>query len=235
MQECGDPGTGGRFFVEKERGMNAIRPEQLRLYAVTDRSWLRPGESLETVVETILQNGVTCLQLREKHCTHEEMVCYARCLRPICAKNGVPLILNDDVQAAVEAGADGVHVGQKDMSLREARTLLGPGKIIGTSAHTVEEALAAEAAGADYLGCGAVFGSTTKTDAGRLVLAELQKICRAVRIPVVAIGGISRDNLPQLAGCGVDGVAVISALFAAVDKARATREMRALADQVARK
>ena len=145
--------------------MNAIRPEQLRLYAVTDRSWLRPGESLETVVKTLLQNGVTCLQLREKHCTHEEMVRYARCLRPICAKNGVPLILNDDVQAAVEAGADGVHVGQKDMSLREARTLLGPGKIIGTSAHTVEEALAAEAAGADYLGCGAV--RNYKKSAGR--------------------------------------------------------------------
>lgn len=108
--------------------MNAIRPEQLRLYAVTDRSWLRPGESLETVVKTLLQNGVTCLQLREKHCTHEEMVCYAQVLAADLCENGVPLILNDDVQAAVEAGADGVHVGQKDMSLREAPDTAWAGK-----------------------------------------------------------------------------------------------------------
>ena len=210
------------------------RPEDMLVYAVTDRAWLK-GESLKDQVEKALKGGVTFVQLREKNLDRRLFLEEAATIKELCDSFHVPFVINDDVEIALASGADGVHVGQKDMDVKEARRRLGPGKIIGTSAHTVEEALAAEAAGADYLGCGAVFGSTTKTDAGRLALAELQKICRAVRIPVVAIGGISRDNLPQLAGCGVDGVAVISALFAAVDKARATREMRALADQVARK
>lgn len=208
-----------------------IKREQLRLYAVTDRSWLRPGETLAAVVEELLRNGVTLVQLREKGASHQTMVEEARALLPVCRRYGVPLIINDDVRAAAEVGADGVHVGQSDMDIAQARAILGPDRIIGTSAHNVEEALAAQAAGADYLGCGAVFGSTTKTDAGTLPLAAFSAICRAVDLPVAAIGGISRENLPALSGSGLDGVAVISALFAPMDRGGAARELRALAER----
>lgn len=207
-----------------------LKREQMLLYAVTDRGWLRPGETLEAVVETLLQNGVTLVQLREKGACHAQLVTAAKALLPVCRRYGVPLIVNDDVDAVLESGADGVHVGQSDLGVPQARALLGPDKIIGTSAHNVPEALAAQAAGADYLGCGAVFGSATKTDAGTLGLEPFAQICRAVSIPVVAIGGICPDNLPALNGRGLSGVAVISALFAPEDKGAAARALRALAE-----
>lgn len=207
--------------------------ETLRLYAVTDRSWLRPGETLAAAVEEVLRGGATLVQLRDKDLSEEALAAQAETLLPVCRRFGVPLILNDNVAVAAEVGADGVHVGQGDAPLAEARRLLGPGKIIGVSAHNVEEALAAEAGGADYLGCGAVFGSGTKRDASTLTPQGLARICAAVRIPVVAIGGIHAGNIQELNGCGANGVAVISALFAQPDKEQAARRLLALSIQMA--
>ncbi len=209
-----------------------IRRDELLLYGVTDRSWLK-GESLEEAVEAAIKGGVTVIQLREKNCSHEELTEAARRLRPVCAAGGVPLIINDDVQAALEAGADGVHVGQEDMAVAEARKLLGPDKIVGASAHNREEALEAVRQGADYLGCGAVFGSATKKDASVLPMEELKKICAAVSVPVAAIGGISEENCRELAGTGIAGIAVISAVFGKEDKEAAVARLRRLAEEIA--
>ena len=208
-----------------------IKSEQLTLYAVSDRSWLKPGETLSSVTETLIQAGVTCVQLREKHQTDEEIVRLAQELLPVCRRYGVPLIINDRPDLAKQVGADGVHVGLSDMGIEKARAMLGPDAIIGGSAHSVAEALAAQQAGADYIGCGAVFGSETKTNVTKLAHSELKAICEAVSIPVVAIGGISLDNIDQLAGTGIDGVAVVSALYAAEDK---TAAAHALLDKLAR-
>lgn len=201
-----------------------VERRHMLLYAVTDRSWLH-GQSLVYAVEEVLAGGATMLQLREKHLEHRAFLAQAQELLPLCRKYHVPLIINDDVQVALESGADGVHVGQSDMAVQAARSILGPDKIIGASAHNASEALAAVAAGADYLGCGAVFGSTTKADAGLLSLNTLREIRAAVRVPIVAIGGINRQNIARLAGSGVDGVALISALFAAPDKRAAAQQM----------
>lgn len=201
-----------------------VERRHMLLYAVTDRSWLH-GQSLVYAVEEVLAGGATVLQLREKHLEHRDFLAQAQELLPLCRKYHVPLIINDDVQVALESGADGVHVGQSDMAVQAARSILGPDKIIGASAHNASEALAAVAAGADYLGCGAVFGSTTKADAGLLSLNTLREIRAAVRVPIVAIGGINRQNIARLAGSGVDGVALISALFAAPDKRAAAQQM----------
>ena len=200
-----------------------IKAEQLNLYAVTDRSWLKPGETLTSVTEELLKAGVTCVQLREKHMSDEEILQEASALRDLCVRYQVPLIINDRPDLAKKAGASGVHVGLSDMGIQKARHLLGEDFIIGGSAHNVEEALAAEAAGADYLGCGAVFGSTTKTNVTQLPIETLKAICQAVTIPVVAIGGVNIDNLPLLAGSGISGVAVVSGLFKPADKAAAAR------------
>lgn len=207
-----------------------IAKQQLALYAVSDRSWLKDGETLATVVETLLEAGVTCVQLREKNQPDEEILRQARDLLPVCRRHHVPLIINDRPDLAKAAGADGVHVGLSDMGIEKARAYLGDGYLIGGSAHNVAEALAAQKAGADYIGCGAVFGSETKTNVTKLAHRELKAICEAVSIPVVAIGGISLDNIGQLAGTGIDGVAVVSALFAAEDKAAAVQALR---DQIA--
>ena len=209
-----------------------ISPDKLRLYAVTDRTWLGK-ESLEEAVEAALRGGVTILQLREKQAPHEELVKTAMRLKPLCRRYGVPLIINDDVEATLEADADGVHVGQEDMAVAEARRILGPEKIIGASAHNREEALEAQRQGADYLGSGAVFGSSTKKDATTLSREELTAVCRAVSIPVAAIGGITEENCLELAGTGVSGIAVVSALFAAADKEEAAARLRALAEKIA--
>lgn len=200
-----------------------MNPQQLRLYAVTDRSWLKPGETLAEVVETLLKAGVTCVQLREKGAEDALILQEAWELKALCHRYGVPFLVNDRPDLAQAVGADGVHVGQEDTGLTEARNLLGPNALLGGSAHTVEEALAAQAAGADYLGCGAVFGSGTKHNVSQMPLETLTAICQAVDIPVVAIGGVSLDNLPLLADTGIAGVAVISGLFAADDKTEAAQ------------
>ena len=200
-----------------------INARQLNLYAVTDRSWLKPDETLASVTEELLKAGVTCVQIREKHMSDEEVLKEASSLKDLCERYQVPLIINDRPDLAKKVGASGVHVGLSDMGIQKARNLLGEDFIIGGSAHNVEEALAAEAAGADYLGCGAVFGSTTKTNVTQLPIETLKAICEAVTIPVVAIGGVNNDNLPLLAGSGIAGVAVVSGLFRPTDKTASVR------------
>lgn len=198
----------------------------LTLYAVTDDAWLN-GRTLASCVAQALEGGATFVQLRDKHATTAELVEQARTILPLCRASGVPFVINDDVEAARRSGADGVHVGQSDAACADARAALGPNAIVGVSASTVGEALAAQAAGADYLGVGAVFGTPTKTDAQVTGIDGLAAICAAVDIPTVAIGGLNERTIPALAGSGTDGVAVVSAIFAAPDIASATRNLRA--------
>lgn len=199
--------------------------KELSLYAVTDRSWLF-GETLEAQVQKALKGGITMLQLREKNMPKEAFLEEAVRMKELCKNYRVPLIINDDVQIAKSVDADGVHVGQGDMDVKTARRILGADKIVGVSAHNIEEALRAEADGADYLGVGAVFGTSTKDDAGRLEHEMLEKICSAVKIPVVAIGGISKENIIALKGRGISGVAVVSAIFAQPDIESAARKLK---------
>ena len=202
-----------------------INARQLNLYAVTDRSWLKPGETLVSVTEELLKAGITCVQLREKHMSDEEILKEASFLKDLCDSYQVPLIINDRPDLAKKSGASGVHVGLSDMGIQKARQILGHDFIIGASAHNVEEALAAEAAGADYLGCGAVFGSKTKTNVSRLSPETLKNICAAVHIPVVAIGGLNLSNLDILKGSGADGIAVVSAIMKAENPRKAAEEL----------
>ena len=205
--------------------------KMMRLYAVTDRAWTGKMNLYEQV-EAALQGGATCVQLREKHLDRETFLQEARDLVQLCHRYGVPFIVNDEVNIAVECGADGVHVGQEDMKAADVRAKVGPQMMIGVSAHTVEEALEAVKNGADYLGVGAVFSTSTKTDVSVLSMETLQAICNAVKVPVVAIGGISEHNLMQLSGSGVDGVAVVSAIFAAEDPKAAEQKLRELSDKM---
>ena len=201
----------------------------LRLYAVTDRAWVG-RQTLCQQVEAALQGGVTCVQLREKHLDRDAFLAEARQICALCRRYGVPFIVNDDLDIALACGADGIHVGQDDMPAAEVRRRAGRRLIVGVSAHTPEEARLAEAAGADYLGAGAVFGSATKTDASLLTPAGLQAVCAAVHIPVVAIGGVNAGNILQLQGSGAAGAAVVSGIFGAPDITAACRKLRALAD-----
>jgi thiamine-phosphate pyrophosphorylase len=196
--------------------MNCSR-ESLLLYAVTDRKWLAPGERLADRVADAIDGGATFVQLREKHLDRDAFVAEARELKALCASHHVPFVINDDVSIALEVGADGVHVGQSDMEAGSVRDLIGPDRILGVSAETVEQALLAERRGADYLGVGAVFPTGSKADAEAVSRETLAAICAAVKIPVIAIGGITLDNLPTLASTGICGVAVISAIFGQKD------------------
>ena len=210
-----------------------VRPEQLRLYAVTDRAWAADEDAFLAQVEDAVDGGATFVQLREKHLNEEAFLAEAERFVALCRRKGVVSIINDNVGIAAKTGADGVHVGQEDLAAGRVRQLLGPDKIIGVSAHTVEEALAAQAAGADYLGTGAAFVTGTKTDAKPISRETIRAICAAVDIPVVAIGGITRDNILELKGCGLDGVAVVSALFAQKDVKAAAEELLALSNEMA--
>ena len=203
----------------------------LRLYAVTDRSWLH-GETLYEQVEKALKGGVTLVQLREKELSEADFEQEAKELLELCHKYNVNLIINDNVALAAKVGADGVHIGQSDMGVEKARAILGKEKIIGVTAKTVEQAKAAEAAGADYLGSGAVFGTSTKKDAKPMDHALLQEICESVKIPVVAIGGIDGGNILLLKGRKMTGVAVVSGLFACEDIKKAAEDLREKADRI---
>ena len=203
--------------------MNCKR-EDLLVYAITDRSWLN-GESLYSQVEKSLKGGATFMQLREKNLDDETFYQEAVELKALCARYHVPFVINDNVDIALRMDADGVHVGQSDMEAGDVRSKLGPDKIIGVSCKTVEEALKAQARGADYLGVGAVFPTDTKLDASEVSFDRLKEICAAVDIPVVAIGGIKTANVEQLAGSGIDGVAVVSAIFAQPDIEQAPRDL----------
>jgi thiamine-phosphate pyrophosphorylase len=210
-----------------------LTSEQMRLYAVTDRAWAANEDDLLSQVEAAIDGGAAIVQLREKHLAAEAFLAEAKRFVALCRRKGAISIINDNVSVALEARADGVHLGQDDLSLQEARELLGPGKIIGVSAHNVEEALNAQGAGADYLGCGAAFVTDTKADARPISRDTLRAITSAVNIPVVAIGGITADNALSLSGCGLDGIAVVSALFAQQDVQAAAIELRRLAEQLA--
>lgn len=199
--------------------------KDLLLYAVTDRSWLH-GRSLTQQVREALEGGTTMLQLREKELDYGHFLEEGLEIQKLCRNFHVPFIINDNVTLAKEIGADGVHVGQSDMAAGDVRALLGPDKILGVSAQTVEQAVLAEKSGADYLGVGAVFPTGSKADAVEVSHNTLREICSAVSIPVVAIGGITRDNVSQLAGSGICGIAVISAIFAQTDIGAASADLK---------
>ena len=197
----------------------------LQLYAVTDRSWLR-GRTLAQQVEEAIRGGATMIQLREKELDDEGFLQLALELKELCHRYQVPFIINDRVELALKIGADGVHVGQEDMKAQDVRALIGESMILGVTAKTVEQAVAAEKAGADYLGSGAVFGSATKTNALPLSREKLHEICCSVKIPVVAIGGIHRENILQLKDTGISGAAIVSGIFAAENIEAECRELR---------
>lgn len=207
--------------------------KELLLYAVTDRSWLK-NETLYAQVEKCLQGGATFVQLREKELDGEHFLEEAESLKGLCRKYQVPFVINDDVDIALAVDADGVHVGQSDMEAGDVRKMLGPDKIIGVSAQTVEQAVRAQERGADYLGVGAVFPTGSKSDADEVSHETLKAICKAVDIPVIAIGGISRKNVMELSGSGICGIAVISAIFAQPDIKKATKELRILTEEMIR-
>lgn len=197
------------------------------LYAITDRSWLN-GATLYEQVEQALKGGATFIQLREKGLNQTLFLDEAIEIKALCSQYHVPFVINDNVDIAIQVGADGVHVGQSDMKAGDVRAKLGPDKIIGVTAKTVEQALLAQNQGADYLGVGAVFHTGSKADAIEIAHETLKEICNAVRIPVVAIGGITAENVMRLAGNGVSGIAVISGIFAQPDIENATAKLKAL-------
>lgn len=211
------------------KNLNAV----LRLYAVTDRSWVGRQTLLEQV-EAALKGGVTLVQLREKELDQASFVAEALQMKELCHKYGVPLIINDNLDVALKAGADGVHVGIEDQPVSEIRSKAGPDFLIGATAKTVEQAQCAQAQGADYLGVGAIYPSPTKSTAIRITREQLKEIVDSVSIPAVAIGGITSQNALPLSGCGLAGLAVVSALFAAEDITAAARDLRATAEQVAK-
>ncbi len=208
-----------------------LNKNDLLLYAITDRTWTG-RHTLYEQVEAALQGGVTLVQLREKQLDEASLICEAIEMRKLCHQYHVPLIINDHVNAALESGADGVHVGADDMSVAEIRRLAGDNFIIGATAKTVEQAQRAQAEGADYLGVGAVFPSPTKTNAVRITTAQLRVICDSVHIPAVAIGGISAENLCQLAGGGMNGIAVVSAIFSAENIQTATLQLKSKVEEL---
>lgn len=199
-----------------------LNTDKLLLYAVTDRSYLN-GKPLSKAVEEAILGGATMIQLREKELDLENFIKTAAEIKKICSKYMVPLIINDNVQVCTSVDADGVHLGQGDMPLEKARELLGKDKIIGITAKTIEQAKSAELDGADYIGCGAVFGTVTKNDAKKMELSTLKAICNSVSIPVVAIGGVSADNVELLRDSGISGAAVVSGIFASQDIRKAAQ------------
>lgn len=207
-----------------ERKTNADR-KNLQLYAITDRHWLN-GRTLYSVVKESLEGGVTFLQLREKELDEEHFLEEARELQKLCREYQVPFVVNDNVDIAVAINADGVHVGQSDTEAGDVRAKLGPDKIIGVTAKTVKQAVLAQERGADYLGVGAVFHTDSKADAREISFDTLRDICKAVSIPVIAIGGITEENVKELAGTGICGVAVISAIYARNDIKKAAENLK---------
>lgn len=211
-----------------------VDADAMTLYAVTDRTWTKETTLTEQVKEA-LEGGITFLQLREKNLSEEEFIEEAKEMKELAKSYQVPFVINDNIKVALAVDADGVHIGQDDMAVEEARKLLGEDKIIGVSAHNVEEARKAKKGGADYLGVGAVCTTSTKKDANVVSKEEIKKICQEVDIPVVAIGGIKKDNIKTLKGTDVDGVAVVSAIFAADDIKNSTKQLKSLVEEIKQK
>ena len=205
--------------------------QYMRLYAVTDRAWVGK-QTLYEQVEAALKGGVTCVQLREKELSEEDFLAEAKEIKALCSRYHVPFFINDNVDIAIKCQADGVHVGQEDMKASDVRSKVGDQMIIGVSAHSVEEAVEAVKNGADCLGVGAMFATSTKADASVLPKETLRAICEAVDVPVVAIGGIGESNILELAGTGADGVALVSAIFGAADIEAQCRKLRALSEEM---
>lgn len=201
------------------------------LYAVTDSSWLN-GRSLAQDVEDVLKAGATFIQLREKNANYDQMLKLAKEIKALTDKYHVPFVIDDNIDVAVAVDADGVHVGQSDTEAKKAREILGENKIVGVSAGNLKEAIEAEKNGADYIGIGAMFPTDTKKDHTDITFEQAKEITEAVNIPVVAIGGINKNNIIQLKGTGVDGVAVISAIFAQDDRYKAAKELLALSKEI---
>lgn len=210
--------------------MKSVR-EAMKLYAITNCKEVRKNDLLATT-EAALKNGITCLQLREKNLNEEEFLAEALKLKKLCNDYGVPFIINDNVDIAVKSNADGVHVGQEDLEAGKARQIIGNGKLLGVSAQTVEDALKAQEAGADYIGVGSMFPTGTKLDASTISIRDLKEICSAVKIPVVAIGGINEDNVLELSGSGIDGISVVSAIYGAADAGKATKNLLELSEKM---
>lgn len=210
--------------------MNCDRND-LVLYAVTDRSWLGDS-SLYSQVESAIKGGATFIQLREKNLGEADFLSEAKEIQKLCREYKVPFVINDNVEIAAQIDADGVHVGQSDMEAGDVRKKLGPDKIIGVSAQTVEQALKAQEHGADYLGVGAVFPTGSKADATEVSHQTLKEICDAVDIPVIAIGGITKENVSELKGSGICGIAVISAIFAQKDIRKAAAELKQKVEEI---
>lgn len=205
--------------------------EFMRLYAVTDHSWLN-GETLYAQIENALKGGTTCVQLREKDLSDDEFLKEAFEIKALCKQYNAPFFINDNVEIAIKCGADGIHVGQHDMKASDVRARIGCNMILGVSAQTVAQAIEAEKNGADCLGVGAVFSTTTKLDADSVCHNTLKEICNAVSIPVVAIGGINKSNIMELSGTGVDGVALVSAIFASKDIEKECCELLSLSERM---
>ena len=205
--------------------------EMMLLYAVTDRMWTGKQTLMEQV-EDALKGGATCVQLREKELDEDAFLQEALEMKALCEKYHVPFFVNDNVEIAVKCKADGIHVGQSDMATAKVRQTVGEDMMIGVSVHSVEEALAAVRNGADCLGVGAMFSTSTKADANVLTKEVLKEICDAVDVPVVAIGGISKGNMAELKGTGIDGVALVSAIFAAEDIEKECRILRQMAEEM---
>jgi thiamine-phosphate pyrophosphorylase len=203
---------------------NKIKKEDMLLYVVTDRTWLGENSLIKQVEESV-KAGATFIQLREKNLSYMEFVKTAKEIKTVTDRYKVPFVINDNVNVALEADADGVHIGQGDEDIKTVREKLGKYKIIGLSAHNAEEAKKAQEMGADYIGVGAVFNTATKSDVNQVSFETLKEICQSVHIPVVAIGGISKSNIHKLSGSGADGVAVVSAIFAQPDIGKATTEL----------
>jgi thiamine-phosphate pyrophosphorylase len=209
-----------------------ISPETFRLYAVTDRAWAADEEDFFHQIEAAVRGGAAIVQLREKRLEDDAFLAEARRFAALCHELGAVSIINDRPDIALAAGADGVHVGQDDLAAGRARALLGPGKLLGVSAHSRTEALRARAAGADYLGVGAAFATGTKADARPISRETIRAVTAAVDIPAVAIGGVSRENILELRGLGLAGVAVVSGIFGQKHPEAAARELRALVEQL---
>ena len=205
--------------------------ESMKLYAITDRAWLN-GRTLHDVTEEVLAAGATFLQIREKELDDETFLKEAKDLAELAKKYNVPFVVNDNIDIALKCGADGVHVGQSDIVGKDVRAMIGADKILGISANTVETAIKAEQSGADYIGVGAVFDTTTKKDAETISNAALREICAAVHIPVVAIGGINEKNVLELRGSNIDGISVISSIFAKELPGEATKELLAKTEEM---
>ena len=201
------------------------------LYAVTDRAWTGK-QNLYEQVESALKGGATCVQLREKNLDEETFLQEAIEIRDLCKKYSVPFLINDNVDIAIKCEADGVHVGQDDMAVSEVRKLVGDKMIIGVSVQNINEALESIKNGADYLGVGAMFSTSTKLDANIISIETLKSICNAVNIPVVAIGGIGKNNIMKLAGSKANGVALVSAIFGAENIEEECRELRRLSEEM---